>query len=141
MIYSTQIQKFAKGGIVAVANHIKSLSSDIEMVIKRKEIDYELFYKLVNVDYSLIKKNIGNEQKLYSFASKFLSFTLTDVYPIMDRRVRTILGLSDSVSYESFCNEINNIKENYKRKYEIDMSFKQWDMFLWQWEKELEKGV
>lgn len=104
LIYSTQIQGFNRDGIAVVAEHIKNLSASIDESIKKKEIDYELYGKLVDVTFSQgveVNGELSDEEivkttirRLYSFASKFLSFTLPEVYPIMDNKVKFLITFS-----------------------------------------------
>ena len=139
LIYSTQIQKFNKGGIVVVAKHIQSISTDIDAAIKKHTIEFGIYDELVKVDYCEIKSDKGKEARLYSFASKFLSFSKPDVYPIMDSRVKKALGVSCEMKYRQFCDEIEKAKKILEEK-GIRLTLKELDMFLWQWEKDHEES-
>ncbi len=52
-------------------------------------------------------------------------------------KVKSILGLPDSIQYEDYYTIITNIKNKYDKR-GMKKSLKEWDMFLWQWAKELE---
>ena len=144
LIYSTQIQRFSKNGIATVAEHIHNLKSEIADAVKKNEIDFGIYRKLAKIVFRQTDSKTGEEidktRMLYSFASKFLSFIMPEVYPIMDGRVRTILGIPENTPYEEYSKIIIDIQKNY-RVVGIDKTLKEWDMFLWQWEKDLDEEL
>ena len=75
-----------------------------------------------------------NTKKLNSFMSKFLSFSMPDIYPIMDSKVKSMMGFHSS-DYKKYYDKIFIEKDKCCKKLGIELTFKQWDMFLWQWAK------
>lgn len=135
LIYSTGIQRFNKGGIVTLAQHFYNHKDDIEERLQNNEIDYKLFNILANVDYSRVSSDIGAENRVFSFASKFLSFSKPDTYPIMDRYVKAVIAVPENIDYKDYCKAVLDYK---KSKIDIygKYSLKQADMFMWLWGKD-----
>ena len=141
LIYNTGIQRFNKGGIETVTNHIKNLAGRIDSAKKADGIDFELYKDLKKVEYAEVTSTHGEENQIPVFASKFLSFTNPDVYPIMDSIVKNAIGYSGD-DYKEFCTKLSEFKTdkinklNRNKKY----SLKDIDKFLWMWGKDKSKG-
>lgn len=136
LVYSTCVQRFNKGGIVALTKHLLKHSNIIQNVIDSNEIDYDAFYLLANMDYSGLDNIKGREARVASFVSKFLSFSNENVYPIMDSNVKRAMGLSESTDYEQFSKEVLSFKDEIYKRISVNLSLKELDMFLWQWTKD-----
>ncbi len=139
-IYSTQIQRFNRNGIYAVSEHILKNAERINETILKGTFEIALYNYLVNVEFDK-KQDEEKEKKtkkLCSFMSKFLSFSMPDVYPIMDSRVKRAIGFHGS-DYEKYRVKICGEKEKRCKEMGMDLTLKQWDMFLWQWAKDNEK--
>ena len=120
-LYSTQI-RFKKGGIDTVAKHIVGRAQDIESLKKNTCFDFDKFEELAKIDFkkfndlSEVKyidvSNIcksGNEHKIYSFMSKFMSFTMPERYPIMDNSIKVkVLGLDAGAHYRTYCKALGD---------------------------------
>ena len=141
LIYNTGIQRFNKGGIETVTNHIKNLAGRIDSAKKADGIDFELYKDLKKVEYAEVTSTHGEENQIPVFASKFLSFTNPDVYPIMDSIVKNAIGYSGD-DYKEFYTKLSEFKTdkinklNRNKKY----SLKDIDKFLWMWGKDKSKG-
>ena len=99
LIYSTGIQRFNKGGIDVVTRHIIGLHEKIDSAKNAKDIDFVLFGELEKVDYKEVVSTHGRENIIPVFASKFMSFTNPEVYPIMDSVVKKVVGIRDGAGY------------------------------------------
>ena len=141
-VYSTQIQRFNKNGIYTVSKHIQKNANRIEESFLKEEPDFDLYRELINVRFDMGQKGQDADKKtkkLYSFTSKFLSFSRPNVYPIMDSKVKSIIGFHSS-DYEKYYKKICEEREKYCKELEIELTLKQWDMFLWQWAKKKDKN-
>lgn len=136
LIYSTGIQRFNKGGIETVTNHIKGLADRIDVAREAKDIDYKLYNDLKAVEYADVISTHGCENQIPVFATKFLSFSNPDVYPIMDSVVKRAIGVGESDGYEVFCNELEKFINEKIGILGKAYSLKDIDEFLWMWGKE-----
>lgn len=139
LIYSTGIQRFNKGGIDTVTRHIRKYYKEIDSIENEESINFTLYDKLKNVDYVDAAFARGQENQIPVFASKFLSFSYPEVYPIMDSIVKKALGVQENADYKEFYDilmyfikdKIDPLNESY--------SLKEIDKFLWMWGKEVFK--
>ena len=131
LIYNTGIQRFNKGGIDVVTRHINNIHAEIDDLKKAKSIDYKAFDKLRMVEYKDANYVLGEERRIPSFASKFLSFTRPDLYPIMDSVVKKAIGASENAEYESFCDCLANFRSEKIEPLQKHYSLKDIDKFLW----------
>ncbi len=131
-IYGTGIQRYNKGGVTAVANHIFANRQAIADRVNNTKIDYDLFELIAKVDYSSVKNIDDNKNmnRIDSFATKYLSFCNPDTYPIMDRMVKMAIGVSEDTRYERFCERFFEFKMIFE-KLDKQYSLKQIDSFLW----------
>lgn len=128
----TLIAYIIRGGIVAVTKHIVKLSSKIEEVKKKDDIDFPLYNLIANMNYGEIYSEKGNENNIFSFATKFLSFTRQDVYPVMDHNVKHVLEIPKNANYEFFYNKVKTFRDKCNERLGTNLNFKELDMFLWQ---------
>ena len=141
-IYGTGIQRYNKGGVTAVANHIFENRNAIGERIFNNVIDYGLFELIAKMDYSSVKNIDDNKNmnRIDSFASKYLSFCKPDTYPIMDRMVKMAIGVSEDIRYENFCAHFFDFKETHFDKLGKHYTLKEIDSFLWLWGKDYFKA-
>ncbi len=136
LLYSTGIQRFNKGGIDIVTKHIMGLCQNIDAAKNAKNIDYTLYGKLEKVEYTGCISIQGRENNIPVFASKFLSFTNPNVYPIMDSIVKEVIGSRENISYEEYCEDLGRFIEEKVNPLGKSYTLKNIDKFLWLYGKE-----
>lgn len=140
LIYSTGIQRFNKGGIDTVTRHIIDFHEEIDAAKTAKTIDTDIYENLMQVTYKNVSAMTGAENNIPVFASKFLSFTNPEVYPIMDSIVKKVIGVRDAAGYEEYCGKLKEFIEKkitpVIKELDIEYSLKDIDKFLWMWGKE-----
>lgn len=153
-IYSTGIRYV---DFPFVIKNIVDKHERIDELLKSSEREYELYYLIAFNNYTF-KNSKGEDENVhnaYSFATKYLSFTKPNLYPIMDSYSKELLNKfcksyselpelsTDTIKYEIFCKTfdafrdlVNKIvKDETKHEY----TPKEIDMFLWQYAKDLKK--
>lgn len=137
--YSTQIHRFNPiDGIQNLVERIKNIK-DLDKRLSSEETDFELY------DEIAISKS--GDRNAWSFASKFLSFSNPNNYPIMDSYNREMLWEFHAngcdfeydecsyTDYATFCRNMKSFKEFVNERLGTSYSLKEIDMFLWQYGK------
>ena len=135
LLYSTGIQRFNKGGIDTVTRHIMRFSEQIDDVRNVKDRNYQIYDKLKEVEYKDAVSDIGRENRIPVFTSKFLSFTNPEVYPIMDSIVKNVIGIREEAGYEEYCIALDDFIRKKIKPLGKTYSLKDIDKFLWLWGK------
>ncbi len=139
LIYSTGIQRFNKGGIDTVTRHIRKYYKEIDSIENEESINFTLYDKLKNVDYVDAAFARGQEKQIPVFASKFLSFSYPEVYPIMDSIVKKALGVQENADYKEFYDILMYFIKDIIDPLNESYSLKEIDKFLWMWGKDVLK--
>ncbi len=149
--YSTMIKN---KDLVAVARYIESLNFDEKLTQYGDKPNIELIHKLAYGIKDFVDDEINN---IYSFASKYCAWHEPDLYPIVDSytkgmlyQINCELDLWSKIAHKNseWCTRITHKALNHydvyydlyigvlsyvKENYGLEPSFKQFDIFLWEY--------
>lgn len=127
--YSTNIMNVYK-----VAKHILELKIDDKL----QNYDLSVVSLIANVDFREKGKKC-----FYSFATKYCSMHHPDYYPIIDKHVKNVLKQYKNEKYHDFkikdfadYEKYNKIINAFNKFYDLNLSIRDLDHFLWVYDKE-----
>ena len=124
-----------------VARNIYENHEELDELLNTGKREYKA-YDLI----AFVKKDGVNNA--YSFASKYLSFSCPELYPVMDRYSRELIDqyteyypeipkIQNKNSYKEFCAAFDVFHGIVNRRTGDVYSAKRVDMFIWQYAKDL----
>lgn len=140
-LYHTRIKD---KDIPFVVQHIVNNHKEIDQLLSSGKREYKLYDIIAYIP-------VDGVNNAYVFASKYLSFSNTELYPIMDSFSRDLLAKYSEIyseipaikgtnDYESFCDAFDAFHELVKKITKHDYKPKEIDMFIWQYAKEYFSG-
>lgn len=140
-LYHTRIKD---KDIPFVVKHIVNNHEKIDTLLNSGKREYELYDIIAFIP-------VEGVNNAYVFASKYLSFSNTELYPIMDSYSRDLLTKYSDIypdipkikgidNYKSFCAAFDAFHKMVNKITEHDFTAKEIDMFIWQYAKKYFEG-
>lgn len=136
-IYSTGIRYVDRPYVI---QHIVDCHKEIDDLLASRKREYELFDIIANIPVEGVFHQ-------YVFASKYLSFSNQELYPIMDSYSRNFLNqyseidptipkIKGTEDYRSFCAAFDTFHKLVNKSTQNEYTPKEIDMFIWQYAKD-----